>query len=259
MPSGAFKLRLARYNQESDLVGVWFAGFPDAARDKETRALEYGTPANLRWAADKALRRVRVTVAAANTPKENLDWSGCSGGVVLFRQREILFVLGVIVQVPRPFKGALDAVPIVDGLADKQFHDLLSGACDLEDIQQLERLPGPYEVYGIDAYSASERVFSKALSVRSYGRDVTQFDKTVEGCESGAVIIRAEAGMGKSVFLARWAAYRAAFPKGLLPATVLRHAFSVGERASSTQKDMVASLVRQAALALGSDGGRRAY
>jgi hypothetical protein len=125
-PSEAFRLRLARYDQESDLAGIWFAGFPNAAREKETCALEYGTPANLRWAADKALRRMRVTVAAANTPKENLDWSGCSGGVVLFRQRDTLFLLGVLVQVPRAFSGSLDAVPIVEGLADKQFHDLLS-------------------------------------------------------------------------------------------------------------------------------------
>jgi WD40 repeat protein len=65
------------------------------------------------------------------------------------------------------------------------------------------------------------------------------------------MVIRAEAGMGKSVFLARWAAHRAAFPNGPSPTTVLRHAFSVGERASSTQKDMVASLVRQAVFALG--------
>ncbi len=39
-PSDAFTLRLARYDQESDLAGVWFAGFPDAAREREEIAQE---------------------------------------------------------------------------------------------------------------------------------------------------------------------------------------------------------------------------
>jgi hypothetical protein len=143
-PAAAFKLRLARYDRETDIAGVWLAGFPDAARQEHGLAREYAAPANLRRAADRPV--YRVTVAAANAPRDNLDWRGCSGGVVLLRQRDTLFLLGVLAEVPRSFGGSLDAVPIMEGLADATFRALLAKAggfpFDDNDIQRLERLPG---------------------------------------------------------------------------------------------------------------------
>jgi hypothetical protein len=108
-------------------------------------------------------------------------------------------------------------------------------------------------VYGRDAFDASERSFAEALSVHAYGRDMARLDAQLVGGDRGAVILRAEAGMGKSVVLSGWAGYRASLPEGLPATTVLRHAFSVRERASSSREGMIASLVRQAAIALGPD------
>jgi hypothetical protein len=257
--SSAFILRLARYDQVvPDLKGVWFAGFPDAAREQTDIAREYGAPASLRRADDSS--RYWVTVAAANTPKENLNWGGCSGGVVLLRKQETLFLLGVLARVPRAFSGSLHAVPITEGLNNdepfrERFKALLREAHSFEpgDIQQVERLPGAYEVLGIEEYEASESVFARALGCRSYGRDIIEFNARVAGGDRGATIIRAEAGMGKSVALAHWAAYRASQPEDLPATTVLRHAFSVAARISSTREAMFKSLVRQAAIALGPD------
>ena len=75
-----------------------------------------------------------------------------------------------------------------------------------------------------------------------------ELDRFLEEHDRGVILLRAEAGLGKSTLAAKWAHHRAGFTDA-----VLCHAFSVRERASSTRADMVESLVRQTVISLGPD------
>ena len=171
-PISDFKLQLARYESVADRDGFWIAGFPHAAREERTIAREYSAMAKLRRA-DQA-RQYRLTVSAADAPRLSDDWSGCSGGVILFRKREVIWLLGVVQQVPKAFgDGALQAAPIHAARDDPDFRKLIKELCtfDPDDIYSLEKLPGLYEPVGAEAFAASNRSFGLTINRPFYGRN----------------------------------------------------------------------------------------
>jgi hypothetical protein len=247
-PHKRIQLRFGKYRSTSDLNDVWFAGFPWVAREQKNVAREYSSPGRLRDAGHGRL--YRLTVAAANAPKKDEGWRGISGGNVLLRRRSVVWLLGVVQQAQEPFgSGALDVAPLEKAFADGEFMSIVKDCCSNNVIEALDDLPGRYEIIGAQAFAASSATFDANADKPFYGRvaDITAIDSTLEGCDRPVILLRGEAGMGKSSLAARWADHRARD----IDTTVLRHAFSVRERRASTQADMVESLVRQAAFALG--------
>jgi hypothetical protein len=120
------QLRFGRYNSVMNVEGVWFAGFPWAAREHETIAREYSAPAKLRKADTGGL--YRLTVASADAPKKDDDWRGLSGAVVILRKRDTVWLLGAVQQVPKAFgAGALDVAPIEAALDEPGVQEPLRG------------------------------------------------------------------------------------------------------------------------------------
>jgi hypothetical protein len=251
-PCNVIHLRLGRYDGTADLTNVWLAGFPRAAREQRDVAKEYGAPARLRRSDLGGL--YQLAIDAANAPRVDDDWSGCSGAAVIFRRRDVVWILGAVQQVPRAFGlGALQVAPISAAMGDREFGRLIAEHCafDHSDIEDLGRLPGRYEPIGTEAYAASHRTFSLlSNNPNIYGRarDLQALDDILKQ-DRGVVLLRAEAGLGKSTVSARWAIRQAANTDN----AVLYHAFSVHEPMAGSRFNMVESLVRQAALLLGPD------
>jgi hypothetical protein len=247
-PDKRIQLRFGKYNLPMDLAGVWIAGFPQAARIKRDVAKEYSAPAKLRKA--DAGQLYRLTIAVANAPKEGEDWSGCSGGSVILHRNGIVWLLGVVQQVPTAFgAGSLEVAPIKAAWAEGAFRSHLEhGLLCIRDVEDLSKLPGPYEPIGAEAYAASLRTLKSTADKPFFGRDddLQALDSVFERSR-GVVLLRAEAGLGKSTLAARWADRCA----GNADTVVLCHAFSVREPTAGTRSNMVENLVRQAALSLG--------
>jgi hypothetical protein len=263
--SPKIQLRFGQYNSVmKDLDGVWIAGFPRAAREKKDVAKEYSAPAKIRKADKGSL--YWLTIASANAPKDGVDWSGCSGANVLIRRGDDVWLLGVVQQLPKAFGAtSLQVAPIVAALADPDFKSHIKecgsvGSFGISEnrslpedrlhADDLEKLPGPYESIGYHAYWASRRTFDKNADKPFFGRDkdIEKLDAAFKS-DRGVILLRAEAGMGKSTLAARWADHCA----GKADTTVLRHAFSVHEPEAATRVSMVQNLVRQVAFSLGQE------
>jgi hypothetical protein len=244
-PSRQIQLRFGRYDSVMDFDNVWVAGFPWAAREEKTIAREYSTPARLRKADQGGL--YRLTVASANAPKKGEDWRGLSGGGVIVRRRETVWMLGAVQQVPEAFgAGVLEVAPIEAALRDPDFMSLIA---DVGGIESLEKLPGPYEPVGAEAFAASHAIFDAIASRPFYGRtaELELLEQVLAERDRGVVLLRGAAGLGKSTFAGRWAARCSSDAN----TTVLRHAFSVREARAGTRAAMVESLVRQVVFSLG--------
>jgi WD40 repeat protein len=250
-PSERIRLRFGKYDSVMDLDNVWVSGFPMAARTDPNVAKEYSAPATLRKMDLGPL--YRLTVAAANAPDDGRDWSGCSGGSVILSQADDAWLLGVVQQVPKTFgAGAVDVAPLEPALADPDFITIIerccSTACHGAAATDVSKLPGIYEFVGAEAFAASARTIGETATKPFFGRDeaLGQLDSIFD-CDRGVVLLRAEAGLGKSTLAARWA-QRSARESDT---TVLHHAFSVREPVAGTRVDMVENLARQAAFAFG--------
>jgi len=108
-----------------------------------------------------------------------------------------------------------------------------------------------YAVIGTEAFAASSRTFAAARGKPLYGRsaDLAALDDALDKDkhDRGILLLRGEAGLGKSCLAAAWPERIARDPGS----TVLGHAFSIRETAAGTRDAMVANLVHQAAHALG--------
>ena len=246
-PDRRIHLRFGRYNSVVNLEGVWFAGFPWAARGQETIAREYSAPGELRKADTGGI--YRLTVASADAPKKDEDWRGLSGAVVILRKRDVVWLLGAVQQVPKAFgTGALEVAPIEAAFNDHEFTGLFA---DLAEIEPLERLPGAYQHVGAEAFAASREIFGAFGRSPFYGRtaELELLDDILAESDRGIILLRGEAGLGKSAFAARWAERCSSDAD----TTVLRHAFSVRKAKAGTRAAMVRSLVRQVVCSLGAE------
>ena len=251
-PNEGIRLRLGRYDSVMDLDQVWVAGFPWAARVTADVAKEYGTPAKLRKAEKGKL--YALTVSTENAPPAGEDWRGLSGACVVLKQRDTIWLLGAVQQVPRGFgPEMLNVASIEQAWEDRDFKGFIERYCKLDspNIEALEKRPGAYAVVGVEAFNASRDLFADAASKSFYGRDrdLKKLDQTVATHDRGIILMWAEAGLGKSRLVARWTDDCALDPSK----TVVRHAFSVRKPQSSTHAAMVDSLIHQAAIALGAE------
>jgi hypothetical protein len=106
-----------------------------------------------------------------------------------------------------------------------------------------------YDILGTEAFSASCRTFQALASKPFYGRtkDLEVLDRSLDEHDRGVILLRGEAGLGKSRLTVQWADRCANTPD----TTVLRHAFSVREPVAGDRAAMVKSLLRQGAASLG--------
>ena len=230
---------------------VWIAGFPWAAREEESIAKEYSAPAKLRKADMGSL--YRLTIAAENAPKDPRTGAASRGGVLL-RQRDVVWLLGVVQQVPKAFgAGSLEGASLERAWASEGFKDLIEEdrSIDVSYVEDLGNLPGIYEGIGAEAYAASRQIFDAAVSRPFVGRDedFEVIDNALANHDRGLILLRAEPGLGKTTFAARWADH-CVCDAGT---TVLRHAFSVRAATAGTRARMLDSLMGQAAIALGAE------
>ncbi len=106
-----------------------------------------------------------------------------------------------------------------------------------------------YAIVGAEAFAASSRTLNATAAKPFYGRDedLRVLDAGLTAHDRGVLLVRGEAGLGKSRLAVRWTGRWA----GARHTTVLQHAFSVREPLAGTRAAMAANFVRQAALALG--------
>jgi WD40 repeat protein len=176
-------------------------------------------------------------------------WMGLSGGPLLVNE----LIVGVMREVPAGWKGeAIEAEPLpllLRNDADPSLRTLLGVKLPLAPSSEPFQGAAAYSVIGKEAHEASNRTLETAAAKPFFGRseDLAILDGAIAGKDRGVLLLRAEAGVGKSRLAALWAERCA----GLPDVTVLRHAFSVREPAAGTRNAMVANLVRQAADMLG--------
>jgi WD40 repeat protein len=176
-------------------------------------------------------------------------WAGLSGGPLLANG----LIVGIMREVPDGWGGeTIEAEPLAPLLRENSDLRALLGVHlplgDSTDPVQAT-LAKAYKVIGIQAAAASSRTFGALTGEPLYGRstDLSVLDDALTKHDRGILLLRGEAGMGKSRLAAAWSEHLAHD----LSKTVLRHAFSVREPVAGTRAAMVANLVRQAADALG--------
>jgi hypothetical protein len=178
-------------------------------------------------------------------------WAGLSGGALLANG----LIVGVMREVPDGWQGeAIEAEPLallLQDEADTSLRTLLGIELPLAESSDPVQavLAASYAVIGAQAFAASGRTLNAARAQPFYGRskDLGALDDALAGHDRGILLLRAEAGLGKSRLAALWAERCSAAPH----TTALRHAFSVREPAAGTRSAMLANLVRQAADLLG--------
>jgi len=122
----------------------------------------------------------------------------------------------------------------------------------VDEIKNKILAPAPaYKSVGAEAFAASQAIFDEIARKPFYGRtaELAWLDQFLAERDRGVVLLRGEAGMGKSTLAARWAE-RCSSDAGT---AVLRHAFSVREARAGTRVGMVESLVRQVVSLLGAE------
>ena len=227
-------------------------GFPASAKGSLLPGgrIEHDQPGRVTYTS--ATRRALTIDATGPHHLEGLQrWAGLSGGPLFANG----FIIGVMREVPEGWRGeAIEAEPLPPLLryeADASLRTLLGVELPLAESSDPAQaaLAKAYSVIGAEAFAASSRTLDAAAAKPFYGRseDLTALNGALTAQDRGVLLLRGEAGLGKSSLAVRWADHCAGAPR----TTTLRHAFSVREPAAGTRAAMVANLVRQAADSLG--------
>jgi Trypsin-like peptidase domain len=151
-PNERIRLRLGRFDSVMDLDQAWVAGFPWAAREQANVAKEYGTPVKLRKSEVGSL--YTLTVSTQNAPPAGEDWRGFSGACVVLKQRDTIWLIGSIREVPKGFgPGMLRVASIEQAWEDADFRGHIERCCHLDhpDIEELENRAEAFEAIGFRA------------------------------------------------------------------------------------------------------------
>ena len=226
-------------------------GFPRAAKGSGLPGdrIEHDQPGLVHYTSETR-RALTFYATGRHMMKGRARWAGLSGGPLLANG----LIVGVMREVPDGWGGeTVEAEPLAPLLRDRDsdLRALLGVHLPLSDPTDPVQatLAKAYAVIGTEAAAASGRTFGALGGKPVYGRssDLDALDDALAKHDRGILILRGEAGLGKSRLAAAWSE-RIARDLGK---TVLRHAFSVREPAASTRVAMVANLVRQAADTLG--------
>jgi hypothetical protein len=227
-------------------------GFPASAEGSLLPGgrVEHDQPGRVTYTS--ATRRALTIDATGPHHLEGLQrWAGLSGGPLFANG----LIVGVMREVPETWRGeAIEAEPLAPLLRNSDYASLrtllgveLPLAESSDPVQAT--LAQAYSVIGTEAFAASSRTFDAVAAKPFYGRseDLAALDAVLTAQHRGMLLLRGDAGLGKSRLAVRWAEHCSAAPY----TTILRHGFSAREPSAGTGAAMVANLVRQAADLLG--------
>lgn len=220
-------------------------GFPRATAGSELpgNRIEHDQPGTIHYT---SVTRHALTFYPKNHHEMGRceSWAGLSGGPLIAGG----LILGVMREVPDGWEGgAIEAEPLAPPLrSSSDLRALLGVTLPLGN----STLGSPANIaVGFEAAAASNHIFGATKGKPFYGRspDIEQLDKSLICHDRGLVLLRGEAGVGKSHLLANWSD-RIARNRAYI---VLRHAFSVRNPTAGTRDQMVRNLIRQFTNAVG--------
>jgi hypothetical protein len=193
------RLRVAKFKRVTD-HSVRGIGFPLGARMNNERQLV--TPAGR--LIDQARETLTWGIDQSYIPEApDKDWPGFSGSAVLLAETDdesVIWVYGVATQVPTRFKRQLDVARLESAMEYTDFCDALRAA----EVSP-EPAVDPTEYAGLrDLYIRPDGIFRRVNIDRFEGRIElrAKVDGFLKELNQGYIIVEAQAGLGKTTFLA---------------------------------------------------------